>query len=63
LYALRDNSSLSQIINQQLIEYLEDQEDIAAANKARKEVGYVSFDDAVKELGLDLHALRNSAKV
>ena len=62
-YALRDDKSLSQIINERLLEYLEDQEDIAEAEKVRNDgEKTISFDDALKHLGITLDDIRNSDK-
>ncbi len=61
-YAVRDDKSLSEIINERLFEYLEDQEDIRAIEEARANPEeYVSFDEVVKDLGLDIDVIRNRA--
>ena len=64
-YALRDNSSLSKIINEKLFEYLEEQADIAMYEQAKAEHGKdpttFKFEDVVKELGLDIEEIRNRA--
>ena len=62
-YALRDDSSLSQIINEKLLEYLEDQADklaIAEANGEKDE--WVTFDQVVKELGLNKDEIHRQAQ-
>jgi predicted transcriptional regulator len=62
-YALRDASSLSQIINQKLTEYLEDQADLAALADASKETDdFVSLDQVMKELVLDKDDIRRQAE-
>ncbi len=62
-YAVRDDKSLSQIINDQLFEYLEDQEDIAAAEVARSDGEQpVSFEDALKDMGISLDEIQTRAK-
>ncbi|HUD06674.1 MAG TPA: DUF6290 family protein [Candidatus Saccharimonadales bacterium] len=62
-YALRDARSLSAIINEKLFEYLEDMADIAAIKEARKEKDeFIPFEQAVKELGLNLDEIRSEAK-
>jgi predicted DNA-binding protein len=50
-YAVRDDKSVSEIINEKLNEYLEDQEDIADAEKARNDgESTVSFQEVLDEL-------------
>lgn len=64
-YALRDNLSLSQIINDQLVEYLEDMADVVAVDEARaeiKQVGTIPFEQVVKDLGLDINEIRRTAR-
>jgi hypothetical protein len=62
-YAVRDDKSLSEIINEQLFGYLEDQEDIADAEKARKDGEQaVSFEDVLKELGISLDEIQDRIK-
>lgn len=62
-YALRDDKSLSEIIDAQLIEFLEDMEDIADIDKIMAEGGeFIPFEDVVKELGLDLDEIRRDAQ-
>lgn len=62
-YALRDDSSLSQIINDRLYEYLEDMADIAALEEARNDGEEpIPFEQAVKELGLDLDEIQRKAQ-
>ncbi|MBL8122031.1 hypothetical protein JNM87_04765 [Candidatus Saccharibacteria bacterium] len=62
-YALRDDSSLSKIINEKLIEYLEDESDrIAALDSLDDTTEPMSFSQAVKELGFDIHDIRDKAQ-
>jgi hypothetical protein len=62
-YALRDDKSLSEIINERLAEYLEDQEDIADAEKARNDgQPTIGFEDMLKELGINLNDVQNRTK-
>lgn len=62
-YALRDRRTLSDIINQKLFEFLEEQADIAALDAARADgEESVPFDQVVAELGLNLHEIRRKAK-
>lgn len=62
-YALRDNQSLSAIINEKLFEYLEDMADIAALEESRKDGGdFIPFEQVVKELGLDIDEIRRKAQ-
>jgi predicted transcriptional regulator len=62
-YALRDASSLSQIINEKLFEFLEDQADIAALTVAHAEEGdFVSLDQVITELALDPDEIRSQAE-
>jgi len=60
-YALRDDRSLSDIINQKLFEYLEDMADLAAIKDAKDEPT-VPFNQVLKELGLDLNEIRHRIK-
>jgi hypothetical protein len=60
-YALRDDSSLSQIINDKLYEYLEDMSDLAEIERIKDEPT-VAFEDVVKELGLDLNEIRRKTE-
>ncbi|MEI9913564.1 MAG: DUF6290 family protein [Candidatus Saccharibacteria bacterium] len=63
-YALRDDRSLSSIINEKLFEYLEDMADIAALEEARNSSeDYISFDQLVDDLGLDINAIRSKAQI
>lgn len=63
-YAVRDDKSLSKIINDRLSEYLETQEDIANAEKARCDGDQiVSFEEVLNDLGIDINALQDRAKV
>jgi hypothetical protein len=62
-YALRDSSSLSAIINDKLYEYLEDMADTVALDHERNnENDYISFENIVEDLGLDLNEIRNKAQ-
>ncbi len=61
--ALRDDSSLSKIINDRLIEYLEDEADTVAARAALEDHELsISFAQAAKELGFDIHDIRRKAQ-
>ena len=64
-YAVRNDKSLSEIINTQLLEYLEEQDDIATYDNAKKEYEQDSrsflLSDVAKELGFDLDEIRDSA--
>ena len=60
-YALRDDRSLSDIINQKLFEYLEDMADLVAIEETKDE-STVPFKQVVKELGLDLNDIRHRAE-
>lgn len=51
-YALRDDSSLSKIINDKLYEYLEDRADITALSERENDAEFISFATVLKELGL-----------
>lgn len=63
-YAVRDDKSLSQIINEQLFDYLEDQEDIAAAEKTRSNnEPTISFEEVLDDLGISLDEIQNRAKI
>jgi hypothetical protein len=62
-YALRDSSSLSAIINNKLYEYLEDMADaVALENERNNDNDYISFENIVEDLGLDLNEIRNKAQ-
>lgn len=62
-YAVRDDKSLSEIINERLYEYLEDQEDIADAEKARNDgEPTISFEEVLSELGISLDEIQNRTK-
>lgn len=62
-YALRDDSSLSRIINEKLFEYLEDQADRAAVENAQAEKGsFVSLEQVIKELALDDHEIQRQVQ-
>lgn len=61
-YALRDDKSLSEVVNEQLLEYLEDQEDIAELEKRRKEPSFVSLEDVLKDFGIDEKELRDKSR-
>jgi hypothetical protein len=59
-YALRDDSSLSQIINDMLYTYLEDMADIAAADESRNDGEEpIPFEQAIKELGLIIDGIQH----
>jgi hypothetical protein len=64
-YAVRDDKSMSEIINQKLFEYLEEQDDIATYREAKAEYetdGKLhSLDGIIKELGLDINDIRYTA--
>src|SRR5471030_472096 len=63
-YALRDDSSLSAVINEKLIEYLEDMADIASLEEARiSDDEYVPFEKLVDDLGLDFNEIRSKAQI
>ena len=61
LYALHHSTSLSQILNDRLEEYLEDQSDIAAIDEVMNDSDneWIPFEDVVKELGIDLEDIQN----
>ena len=62
-YALLDDSSLSEIINATLADYLEDQADIRAAREAlADDEAAISFSQAAKELGFNAHDIRRTAQ-
>lgn len=60
-YALRDRRSLSDIVNEKLLDYLEEMSDIAAI-EARKNEPTESFETVVKALGLSMDEIQNRAK-
>lgn len=64
-YAVRDDKSLSEIINGQLLSYLEEQDEIAAYDTAKKEYDRdnetFTLAEVAKELGFNLDEIRNSA--
>lgn len=63
-YALRDDSSLSAVINEKLLEYLEDMADIAALEDARNSNDeYIPFEKLVEDLGLDFAEIRSKAQI
>jgi predicted DNA-binding protein len=63
-YALRDARSLSAIINDRLIEYLEDMADISALEETRNSKDeYVPFEKFVQELGIDFDEIRSKAQI
>lgn len=63
-YALRDDRSLSAIINERLFEYLEDMADTTALKEARDSNDiYEPFEKFVKDLGLDFDEIRSKAEV
>lgn len=59
-YAIRDNTSLSAIINNKLFEYLEDQADIAVLKDREKDAEFMPLEQVLKELGLSEKDLQNS---
>lgn len=62
-YALRDNRSLSDIINHSLVEYLEDMADLAAVKQAKQEKGdFLTLHQVVEELGLDLDEIQRRSE-
>ena len=64
-YAVRDDKSLSEIINGQLLAYLEEQDEIAAYDNAKKEYDRdnetFTLAEVAKELGFNVDEIRNSA--
>jgi hypothetical protein len=60
-YALRDRRSLSAIVNEKLLEYLEEMAD-SAAIEMRKDEPTIPFEDVVKGLGFSLDEIRSQAK-
>lgn len=61
-YAVRDDKSLSEIINAQLLEYLEEQDDARTIEDARAHAEeFVSIEEVVKDLGLDIDEIRSRA--
>lgn len=63
-YAVRDDKSLSAIINGKLADYLEDMADITALDEARSgNDDYLSFEKMVSELGLDINEIRSKAQL
>lgn len=62
-YALREGSSLSSIVNDKLIDYLEDMADRVALDKVKNsDEDYLPFEEVVEELGLNLDEIRRKAK-
>ena len=62
-YAVRDDRSMSDIINERLSEYLEEQEDIAAAEAARCDgEEAISFEATLKDMGISLDEIQTRAK-
>jgi hypothetical protein len=63
-YALRDDRSLSALINERLLEYLEDMADITALQDARNSKDeFVMFEKFVEDLGLNVDEIRSKAQV
>lgn len=63
-YALRDDRSLSALINERLVEYLEDMADITALQDARNSKDeFVMFEKFVEDLGLNVDEIRSKAQV
>lgn len=61
-YAVRDNTSLSQIINSRLFEYLEDQADISALKEREKDAEFITLEQLLKELDLCEKDLQGAAR-
>ena len=62
-YAVRDERSLSDIINEKLFEYLEDMADLAALKEAKKDgEEFIPFEQVLSELGLDLDEIQTTAQ-
>lgn len=61
-YALRDSSSLSRIINDKLYEYLEDMADLSVLNDREHDAEFISFETALKELGISEKDLQNHSR-
>jgi hypothetical protein len=59
-YALRDDRSLSEIINEKLMDFLEDMVDLADV-EAHKDEPLLSFEEVVKDLGLNIDDVRREA--
>ena len=63
-YALRDDRSLSALINERLVEYLEDMADITALQDTRNSKDeFVMFEKFVEDLGLNIDEIRSKAQV
>lgn len=63
-YAIQHNSSLSEIINDKLVEYLEDMIDVQEFDKAKREnkkEDFIPLNQAIKELGLSVNEIRSKA--
>lgn len=58
-YALRDRRTLSDIINQKLFEYLEDEADIAALKERDDDAEFVPLEAVLEELGINEKDLRS----
>ncbi len=58
-YAIQNNSSLSEIINKKLVEYLEDMMDIAELKKRDKDEEFIPLEEVLAELGIDEKDLQN----
>lgn len=56
--AVEQDTSVSEVINDQFAELLEDLEDIVTIRQRRNESS-ISFDDALKELGISYADLRS----
>lgn len=64
-YAVRDNTSLSKIINSKLFEYLEDQADVSALKEREKNAEFVPLKQLLEELDLsekDLHSTNRKTR-
>ncbi len=62
MYAVHHGVSLSQILNERLEEYLEDQADITAIDEVMNDPDndWVPFEEVVKELGIKLENVQSN---
>ncbi len=60
-YALRERRSLSSIVEEKLLDYLEDMSDIEAVKATEGEPAY-SFEEVAKALGLSLDEIQTHVK-
>ncbi len=58
-YALRDNRSLSDIINEKLVGFLEDMEDRVIVEERSHEAEYVPLSEVLSEFGVNEQAVRD----